>query len=273
MRTILSHSRMARACAVAGAVATPVAWAQFEPPVEAIEANLVGIGVGSVPDYSGSSNSETAVAPILRYQFEGSKRYVLWLGPKVQLNLIDDSTWRAGPMIVLRPKRDSDVDDAIVSKMKEIDSEVAGGAFVQYNLKLSARKLHQLVFSGDVVGAGNGTVANLRLTYWHPFSEGIFGNIGVGVSYANAEYNRTYYGVDGSDIALFPSLGGRAYDPGSDTSINVPFGISFALSRSWLLSAGGRYEHLGSEAKDSPIVSERGDSSQWIYGIGVSYLF
>ena len=273
MRTILSHSRMARACAVAGAVVTPVAWAQFEPPVEAIEANLVGIGVGSVPDYSGSSNSETAVAPILRYQFEGSKRYVLWLGPKVQLNLIDDSTWRAGPMIVLRPKRDSDVDDAIVSKMKEIDSEVAGGAFVQYNLKLSERKLHQLVFSGDVVGAGNGTVANLRLTYWHPFSEGIFGNIGVGVSYANAEYNRTYYGVDGSNIALFPSLGGQAYDPGSDTSINVPFGISFALSRSWLLSAGGRYEHLGSEAKDSPIVSERGDSSQWIYGIGVSYLF
>jgi outer membrane scaffolding protein for murein synthesis (MipA/OmpV family) len=53
----------------------------------------------------------------------------------------------------------------------------------------------------------------------------------------------------------------------------MPFGITFALSRNWLLSAGGRYEHLGSEAKDSPIVSERGDSSQWIYGIGVSYLF
>jgi outer membrane scaffolding protein for murein synthesis (MipA/OmpV family) len=78
MRTILRHSRMARACAVAGALATPVAWAQFEPPVEALEANLVGLGVGSVPDYSGSSHNEAAVAPILRYQFEGSNRYVLW---------------------------------------------------------------------------------------------------------------------------------------------------------------------------------------------------
>ena len=162
MRTILSHSRLARACAVAGAVADPSCvglslspqwrrskrifcwyWGRLGPRLQRFFRQQPGAG-------------PHPALPVRRF-----KALRPLVGSKVQLNLIDDSTWRAGPMIVLRPKRDSDVDDAIVSRMKEIDSEVAGGVFVQYNLKLSAQKLHQLVFSGDVVGASNGTVARI----------------------------------------------------------------------------------------------------------------
>ena len=40
-----------------------------------------------------------------------------------------------------------------------------------------------------------------------------------------------------------------------------------------LLSVGGRYERLVGDAKDSPVVAQRGDSNQWIGGVGVAYLF
>jgi outer membrane protein len=259
---------------LAGALAAPVAHAQLVPPVDAIDVNLVGIGVGSVPDYSGSSNQTTAAAPILRYQFKDSERYFLWLGPTMQLNLLNMTTWRAGPMINYRPKRGSDVEDSVVKQMNQIDSVVEGGAFVQYNLKLSSTKMHQLVFSGDIAGSSNGTVGHLRMMYWQPFSPTIIGNIGVGMTYGNDKFMQTYYGVSGTDIALFPSLGGQAYSPGGGVSgVNIPFGLTMAVSKQWLVSVGGRYESLQGDAKDSPIVSQRGDSNQWIGGVALSYLF
>jgi outer membrane scaffolding protein for murein synthesis (MipA/OmpV family) len=94
------------------------------------------------------------------------------------------------------------------------------------------------------------------------------------MTYANDKFVKTYYGVTGSDIALYPSLGGKPFEAGGGvTGVNIPFGLSFILSKQWLASVGGRYEALQGDAKDSPIVKERGDKNQWIYGAGVSYLF
>lgn len=263
----------AAALGLTAALAAPVANAQvLEPPVDALEINMVGVMVGSAPDYSGSSNNQTVGAPVVRYQFEGTKRYFLWLGPTMYLNLINDQAWRAGPMLNYRAKRDDDVDDQVVKQMTKIDAEVEGGVFLQYNMKLSNQPLHQLVFAGDVAGSGNGTIGHLRMTYWHPFSEKVIGTIGVGGSFANDKYMETYYGVMGShDAALF---GGTEYKPSSGTvGIQVPFAVSIFMDKKWLLTVGGRYEGLQGDAKDSPIVSKRGDSDQWIGGIGVSYLF
>lgn len=266
--------RLGLVCAIAGALAAPHAHAQLVPPVDAIEANLVSLGIGSAPDYSGSSNNATGLAPAARYQFHNSQRFIMLLGPTLTLNLVDSATWRAGPLLNYRFQRDDEVEDAVVRQMKKIDAEVEAGVFVQYNLPLSATPFHRLNFSGDIAGSSNGTVGHLRMMYWHPFSPGVIANIGLGMSYGDDEFVQTYYGIGGSDIALFPSLGGSAYTPsGGVTGVNVPFGVSFALSKKWLMSAGGRYERLQGDAADSPIVSERGKASQWVYGVGLSYLF
>lgn len=259
------------------ALTAPVANAQLiEPPVDAYEVNLVGLAAGVAPDYSGSSHNTGAVAPIFRYQFKDSKRYFTWLGPTGYLNLIDSATWRAGPMLNYRGKRDHDVDDSIVKQMDEIDSTVEGGVFLQYNLSLSSVKMHQLVFSGDVAGSGKGTVGHLRMMYWQPFSPTIIGQIGLGTTFSNDKFSETYYGViSAHDVALFPSLRGQQYKPGGGlVGVNIPFGVSFLVgeNKKYLLSVGGRYEALQSDAKDSPVV-QRGKSDQWIGGVGLSYLF
>ena len=45
------------------------------------------------------------------------------------------------------------------------------------------------------------------------------------------------------------------------------------LSPNWHLGAGLRYQELQGDAKDSPIVDERGDSTQMIYGLGLGYVW
>jgi len=270
-RNHLFHAVIAGGIALAG----QSAHAQLVPPVESVEVNLAGLAVGGVPDYMGSSHNKGAAGPMLRYQFEGSKRYFLWLGPQMQLNLIDDEEWRAGPYLNFRSGRGTDVDDAVVKQMVGINNTVEGGAFVQYNMKLSSAKFHQLVFSGDLAGGSNGTVGHLRMMWWQPLREGTILNLGLGTTIANDKWMQTYFGVNNPhDIGLYPSLGGLPFNAGSGVSgVNIPFGITQMLSREWLVSVGGRYEKLQGDAKDSPVVSQRGDSNQWVIGAGLSYMF
>jgi outer membrane protein len=273
MKTNQIKSHLSAIAILAGILAAPAAHAQFEPPAD-IGLNVIGLGIGSVPDYSGSSDNTGAFAPILRYQFEGTKRYVLWLGPKLQVNLLNDEGWRVGPMLSYREARDNDVNNNVVKQMNKIDSEVAFGAFVQYNLKLSPQPLHQVVFAVDGAGASNGALYSAKVTYWQPFTSELIGTLGVGTTYGSNKYMQTYYGVSGSDIALFPSLGGNAYNAKSGiVGVNIPVGLTYIMDRRWMFSGGFRYEKLQGDAKDSPIVSQQGDSSQWIYGIGLSYIF
>ena len=45
----------------------------------------------------------------------------------------------------------------------------------------------------------------------------------------------------------------------------------FHLSESWHIAAGAQWRPLLDDAADSPIVEDRGDKNQWIYGIGAAY--
>lgn len=270
------HMKCAAAIGLVAAFAATAAHAQFfEPPMEDLGVNLVGLAVGMAPDYSGSDDYMAAAGPVVRYRFEGSERFFLWLGPTMNLNLINDTAWRAGPMLNYRAERGDDVDDDVVSEMEEIDAEIEGGVFLQYRLKLSSVPLHQITFSGDVAGSGNGTVGHLRMMYFQPLSDKVIANIGVGATFADDEFAETYYGVTGShDVALFPSLRNREFEAsGGLIGVNIPFGVSWMMNKQWLLSAGGRYESLQGDAEDSPIVSERGESDQWIGGVALSYMF
>ena len=54
---------------------------------------------------------------------------------------------------------------------------------------------------------------------------------------------QTYYGVTGSDVDLFPSLGGDSYLPGGGvTDVRATMGAMVALSKSWQLGVGARYQ-------------------------------
>jgi len=246
--------------------------------------NLIGLGVASVPDFYGSDKNQGAAVPLLHYTFAGN-RYIQLLGLEAKLNLIDSKEFRAGPVLRGRTRRDEDVDNEVVQRMTPVASATELGAFAEYHYYPNpSDRFHKVVFGADVVGnttdVYSGATGNLRVNYFYPFSQSwtggrlVIGSIGLGMFFASKDFNTSYFGVTGSDVALFPSLGGSEYRPDSGiTSIKIPFSISTQLDKKWMLTAGGRYEHLLGDAKDSPVVTEQGNKNQWSLGIGVSYLF
>jgi outer membrane scaffolding protein for murein synthesis (MipA/OmpV family) len=251
----------------------------IEPPEEI---NLVGLGVFSVPDYYGSTKNKAAAAPLLRYTWDGLS-YVQVLGPEISANFIPRKDWRAGPLLRFRARRDDDVDDDIVGRMRPIASATELGAFVAYHMPLDENPLHKVVFTADVSWNTNnvydGATSNLRAMYYHPFEQTLagrplVGNIGFGLFYGSDHFNDKYFGVHGTDVLLYPSLNGRPYTASSGlTSIKIPFGLTAQIDKQWLVTVAGRYEKLLNDAKDSPVVDQRGDANQWILGIAASYLF
>ena len=265
-------------CRTIGLVAVSFSLASFanaqgaDVQIEGPPNTQLGLAVASVPDYWGSSNTTGAVAPIARYQFSGTQYYISWMGPTIKANLINDSSWNAGPLLKFRAARDDNVNDSVVSRMDKVDAVVEAGGFVDYILPMSAEKGHALVFGADVEGGKNGTEANLRVTYKHPFSETLMGSIGVGMTYGNDKLAETYFGVtSANDVALF---GGNRFDAkGGIVSWNVPMILTYRYTPSWTFLGVVRFEQLQGDAKDSPVVSQRGDQNQAVAGVGFSYLF
>lgn len=247
------------------------------------EADLIGLGIFSVPDFYGSDKNEGKAAPILRYQFKGTKLYGQILGPEALVNLVDREDFRAGPLIRFRSRRDDDVDNDIVKQMDPVASATELGAFAAYHMPVDSRPFHKVIFYADVVGntngVYNGATGNVRATYIYPFEKGmmgmpLIGHIGFGLFWASKDFNERYFGVRGRDLLLYPERGGFDYRPDSGlTSIKIPFGLTSQVSPEWLVTVAGRYEALVGDAKDSPIVDRDGNKNQWTIGIAASYIF
>lgn len=238
--------------------------------------NIMGLGIGQLPDHQGSDDYEVGVAPFGRYYFSG-ERYINLLGPQLSLNILDDEVWQFGPILLRRFGRGKDVEDSTVSMMRGIDNTVEAGAFVAASFELNPNdKRERIILSADILAdtgdAHEGWIGTVGMKYWAPVSRMIVMHVGGGFSYASDDYVNTYYGVNDSDIALFPSLSGSAYvAEGGINDVRATIGAIVHLSPNWHLGLGARYQRLLDDAEDSPVVNERGDSNQWIYGLGLGY--
>jgi len=232
--------------------------------------NAIFVGVGSAPDYMGSDDNQAVPAVIARMYFGKSRRYVQLLGPQLSLNLIDSEAWSFGPQLVYRAKRDDNVDNRVVKQMRTVDSEVEFGAFLGRTWQLSGDRRHKFGLRADV-GSGEGEFGTVSANYFLPVGRVLL-NFGGGLSYGSSKWTDNYFGVKGSDVALYPSLNGREYRADSglyDFRLNI--GGIYSISKSWHLGAGFRYSQLQGDAKDSPIVSEQGNKNQYIFGAAIGY--
>jgi outer membrane protein len=233
--------------------------------------NAAGLAVGSIPDYSGSDNSEVGVAPVFRYYYS-DRKYVEMLGPEVVVNISDDKFFQYGPIGIYRFGRE-DVDDDIVDRMRDIDDTIELGFFVKNGMQFGEDPRHRLNIYGDVVfdagGEHDGYLATARISYFTPVAKATVFHIGAATSYASSDFMDTYYSVDATDSAL---SGLPVYNASSDVrDYRITFGVLQHLSANWHVGVGARYQRLLNDAADSPVVNIRGDEDQWIYGASVMY--
>jgi MipA family protein len=271
----------ARALAVGSALAFMAAAVQgansLEPIVQIEDGvNLAGAVVGRVPEFWGSRDNATGIAPLARWQL-GGDRFVQWLGTEVTVNLLDHPRWRAGPSLGVRLGRD-EVGDPVVRAMRPVPSTAEVGAFVGYTEPLGNDPRHRwgvnLALAGATGGAYSGLYGSASAHWLKPAAPWLTLSVTTGVGFAGSGFQRAYFGVDAADAALFPGVGPSGYRPGAGiTDVRAVAGAMVHLSLNWHVLAGVRWQRLLGDAAESPIVRQRGDATQWIAGTGVVYLW
>jgi len=234
--------------------------------------NVVGVGIGLVPDYLGSDDYTVAAAPMFRWTLAGTERYLQLNVTELSFNVLNDPNWVLAPVVNYRPGRE-DVEDDVVDEMDKIDDTVDVGLTVGYVWKDKANPRHRfitnlttLLDAGDVY---RGWIVSAGARYWFPVSMPIDLQIGVGANYGNSQYMNTYFGVNSED-SRDSGLKQFVADEGF-RDVNAQLAMVFHFSKSWHMGVGLKYFYLVEDAGDSPIVDDRGDANQLVGGLGIAY--
>ena len=95
--------------------------------------------------------------------------------------------------------------------------------------------------------------------------------VGPRVRWANAKYNRSYFGVDTEDAA---ATGLDYYKPGSGLyAYGAMAGSYYQFNDTWGVFGFAGYDRLTGDAAKSPIVTEVGSRNQFSAGIAATYKF
>ncbi|MGD9947188.1 MAG: MipA/OmpV family protein [Desulfobulbus sp.] len=279
MKGILGGKQLVLATVFAGALgimpcSNASAGGMLELNMETVP-TVFGLAVGVLPDYSGSDDYTFGIAPMFRYTFNGQDRYIQLLANELTINVLDNEMFRFGPLANYHFGRTDSVDDAQVSQMKEIDDTVEVGAFADVVWMLSNDKRNRFILGvklyQDIGNESDGFRANASARYWVPVANPLDLNISVGAIYQDDDYANCYYGVNADNVGS-SALPFFTADGGVNEYYMVLGGI-FYLNKNWLLSAGVRASVIAGDPADSPIVDPRGDSTQWVSGIGIGYAF
>ena len=227
----------------------------------------VGAGIAIVPDYEGSDYYEAA--PLLHFRMAWTNgRYLDFTGNRVKFNIMKESNWSIGPMVRVRAKRDNDVEDAQVSRMKDVDTSIELGGFVAYKLWENFEIGANLV--QDVADGHDGYLVGFHVGYKIHMEKMMIGLKGF-TTFVNNDYMEAYFSVNSDNVG---SAQLRTYDADEDfKDVGVTCVINYQINKSWGATGVLGYTRLIGDAGDSPVVDDRGDENQLLGGIMGTYRF
>jgi outer membrane protein len=239
--------------------------------------NLVGLGVGALPDYYGSNDYTAGAAPMVRYQFDGTERFLFLVANELDINLVNHPVWQAGPVLNYNFGR-SNVDDPVVSEMQDLGGYLEYGAFLRFVYVAPNNSRNR--WSVGVTGLTNSKSGNdgyrvrVAAQILHQVSPTVDINTGGGLWYADENWNDYHFGVNPGNVG---TSGLPYYTAGGGVDrYYVNLGAIKYLGKSWALGAGILYANIPGDAGDSPLAGGqggRGSTNQWTGGIGASYIF
>jgi outer membrane scaffolding protein for murein synthesis (MipA/OmpV family) len=193
-------------------------------------------------------------------------------------NAVNQDGWKAGPLAKIRFGRDEETggspflitgDSEALAGLGDIGTSGEIGGFVEK--RFGPRREWQL--RGEVLqgfGGHDGVVADVSLTYRTRVSGAIV-NFGPRASFASSDFTQTYFGIDAvqsanSGLPIYDADGGLL-SWGVGASVVRPIGSRSAATLFTSL------ERLGGSAADSPLVEQRGRTTQFTLGIGYGVRF
>ncbi len=235
---------------------------------------LLGASLAVGPEYDGSSRQQVKVKPLwaakfgrIRIATSGGSALLGFgregAGPGASTQLIEREKWRLGLSLRIDSGRDSG-DARTTQGLPNVKRTLRARLYANYSLTPDWNVGASL--SQDVLGRKGGLTASLDLGWRFYRSETTEWTSGVGLSAANAQNLRSYFGVPASASA---QVGKPVYEPGGGLR-DAHFGVNFrhALSKHWFLFGGAGTSRLLGPVADSPLVQKPASTSA---GLGVAW--
>lgn len=228
----------------------------------------LGMGVALRPDYAGSRSQTLMALPVVDVRY----RDTLFLSttgglPSLGANLVNDGTWRVGPVVRLRFPRQEKA-NAVLRGMGDVDWTPELGGFVEY--RAGFFRLGGEIRRG--VGDHDGVVAELRADAVARPADGLTLSFGPRLNLGDESFTRRYFGVDALQSAR---TGYGLHRPGGGvTSVGAAVFASYALTSRLSLTGIVEFNRLQGGAADSPLVrGGRGDANQVFTALSLTYSF
>ncbi len=221
-----------------------------------------------VPQFEGASSYRIRPMPIFSIRRAGAPSRFKAPDDGIRIGLIEVENVRVGAVGKFRGRR-AESDAAALQGLGNVGFAVELGAFAEIwatqNFRLSAEIRHGL-------GGHTGVMADLGAdVVLRPDSQ-LTLSAGPRVAWSNAEYNRTYFGVNAQQRARGSRL--ALYNPGSGfRSLGFVGSASYAMTPDWSIQAFARYDRLVGDVRNAPLVRAHGSPNQFSAGLGFSYSF
>jgi outer membrane protein len=227
-----------------------------------------GPGVATIPEYPGADSQRTLVVPVISATYG---RFFVGGDPGsgspagVGLDLYRNGPWRLGISAYGDLTRRKESDDERLRGLGDVDPALRAGVFGSYSTE---RFVLRASVGSDVSGNDQGTLVRLdALARFRP-SERLTLTAGPGLTWANDEYTRTFFGVDALQSAR---SGLPQYEAKSGlNSARFSVGANYQIDRSWSVGANLVAASLQGDAADSPVTEEK---SQTFAGVFAIYRF
>lgn len=220
--------------------------------------------VGAVhPDYIGSNDYETGLAPYFRINW---KDRIVLSGRSVRARIFNNGRFSAGPLARLRGGRDEDDNDDL-DGLGNGDRAIEVGGFMRYRTGPWRLRLNAVQ---DVADGHNGTVVEISTGLQVP-AERPWVLLTGKTTWADQNYTDSYFGVSATQArrsglpAFRPSAGIR--------DVGLSLASQVKLWRELSLVGVISYERLLGDAADSPLTQQVGDANQLSANVGLVYRF
>lgn len=235
----------------------------------------LGVGAFATPIYEGAKKLEFTPIPLIDVRLFNDRAF-LNVQDGLGTNIINNNHWKAGFAVTYSPGRSHSGsalfggrDSSRLNGVPDISGAALGKTFVSYNIK-------PFSIEADVknrFGNDGGILADLGAKYHFSPVARLHMTAGPEITWANREYNKTFFGVSQETAQTATALGNdlTAYNPSSgikDVALSVT-GV-YELTNHWNVVGHAGFEQLVGPAKNSPLTQS---AFQPNVGVGVSYRF
>ncbi len=264
-------------------VATPALAADEGRPRDYLTA---GLGIGTIPSYTGSDHNVIIPAVIIRGRINGYSFVTRGVNLSVDLareHAGDDIDFKFGPLINFRTERSARIDDPQVEALGKRPRTLEAGLFAGIaKTGVLTSKHDQLGFRvsyvHDVLGKHDSYVVVPSIEYGTPLSRTTYIGTQTSLSYVGKGYGRQYYNIDtagsaASGLPVYNAAGDKAGFAKMSFTMAAAQSLSGDLRKGWTIVFAGQYGRMLGRYARSPIVADVGAKDQWLGGLGLAYSF